>query len=263
MAFDDCDQLDITGPYEIFMQAADSLKERDPVKHALELKIVAVPGATDDPNVVRARQGLRFGCEPRDPAEALPDVLVIAGGLFGQDASGCDVGITKQLHNPAFTGLIMEQHGSGLIASVCTAALALVGTNLARGRTLTTHPGILDMVVAGGARVLNPDWEARVVDAGDIVSCGGVTSGCGKYGSTERLWSRYVRNGLDGNVFVGFGVGQVWAVGDIGGGVAPVSSTGHGGLPCGGGVCAAICMPCAIDADDAGGWSRLISVMSK
>ena len=177
MAFDDCDQLDITGPYEIFMQAADSLKERDPVKHALELKIVAVPGATDDPNVVRARQGLRFGCEPRDPAEALPDVLVIAGGLFGQDASGCDVGITKQLHNPAFTGLIMEQHGSGLIASVCTAALALVGTNLARGRTLTTHPGILDMVVAGGARVLNPDWEARVVDAGDIVSCGGVTSG--------------------------------------------------------------------------------------
>jgi transcriptional regulator GlxA family with amidase domain len=28
-----------------------------------------------------------------------------------------------------------------------------------------------------GVRVVNSDWEARVVDDGDIISCGGVTSG--------------------------------------------------------------------------------------
>ena len=42
---------------------------------------------------------------------------------------------------------------------------------------MTTHPGLINELVAAGARVLNPDWDARVVDDGDIISCGGVTSG--------------------------------------------------------------------------------------
>ena len=42
---------------------------------------------------------------------------------------------------------------------------------------MTTHPVALDDLAQAGAHVLNPDWEARVVDDGDIVSCGGVTSG--------------------------------------------------------------------------------------
>ena len=33
------------------------------------------------------------------------------------------------------------------------------------------------LLVVDLVRVLNPDWDARVVDDGDIISCGGVTSG--------------------------------------------------------------------------------------
>ena len=77
------------------------------------------------------------------------------------------------------------------VVSVCTGAFGLVGAGIVSGRHMTTHPGVLDMLVAAapGLHVLNPDWDARVVDDGRIISCGGVTSGINEaLYLVQKLW---------------------------------------------------------------------------
>jgi transcriptional regulator GlxA family with amidase domain len=55
--------------------------------------------------------------------------------------------------------------------------MGLVGAGVVNGRTTTTHPVAVPALRDAGANVLDPDTQARVVDDGSIVSCGGVTSG--------------------------------------------------------------------------------------
>jgi transcriptional regulator GlxA family with amidase domain len=59
------------------------------------------------------------------------------------------------------------------VASVCTGALLLAAAGLVDGRPAITHHGAIDDLRAAGATVV----RARVVDDGDLVTAGGVTSG--------------------------------------------------------------------------------------
>jgi transcriptional regulator GlxA family with amidase domain len=52
--------------------------------------------------------------------------------------------------------------------------MLLARAGITDGRPATTHRGCLDDLEATGALV---DREARVVDDGDLLTCGGVTSG--------------------------------------------------------------------------------------
>lgn len=180
LAFDDCDQLDVTGPYEVLTQARQMLEDQK--EPAPDVWIVSIPGTVADPNgVVRASTGLRFESKPWSDAEQ-PDVLIVAGGTVDPGT-----GIAKLADDASFTGRIAAQHASGrTVVSVCTGAFGVVGAQITAGRHLTSHPGVLDMLADFAAqknprndpvRLVNPDWEARVVDAGDLISCGGVSSG--------------------------------------------------------------------------------------
>jgi transcriptional regulator GlxA family with amidase domain len=167
LAFDDNDELDVIGPYEILRTIGKILKQGAP-----EVSIVSVPGTTKDPKVVHGIHGLTFGTRPLEAGEK-PDLLIVAGGGYGTGT-----GIDKQRYDKEFTGVIRRQLEEGRqLASVCTGAFGLVGAEVVRGRTMTTHPVAVDALAKAGARVLNPDAEARVVDDGEIISCGGVTSG--------------------------------------------------------------------------------------
>lgn len=169
LAFDDADELDAIAPYEILVTVGQILKNAP-----LDVKIVSVNGTTKDPNVVAGIHGLTFGTEPWDDCE--PEILIVVGGGYGEKTK--DVGIKKVMGIKAFTGVIAEQNRAGRqLVSVCTGAFGLVGAGVVAGRRMTTHPLALDDLAAKGARVLNPDWQARVVDDGNIISCGGVTSG--------------------------------------------------------------------------------------
>ncbi len=64
--------------------------------------------------------------------------------------------------------------GGTTVAAVCTGGMLLSAAGLVRGRRAVTHHGALDELRENGAKVLP---EARVVDDGDIVTAGGVTSG--------------------------------------------------------------------------------------
>jgi transcriptional regulator GlxA family with amidase domain len=182
MAFDRCDELDVVGPAAVLQTANRYLGDatRTPPGKPFTLRIVSVDGAGavsyDGPDgkhwFVTGIHGLTLGTEPWDGNE-LPDILIVAGGDVADDA-----GITRQQNNPAFTDVIAAQNArGGQVVSVCTGAFGLVGASIAQGRRMTTHPGLINELEAAGVRVLNPDWEARVVDDGDIISCGGVTSG--------------------------------------------------------------------------------------
>ena len=178
LAYDDCDQLDITGPFEILGTLVQWLGV------VLDLRVVSIPGTTEDASgLVRSANGFRFMSQPWDGTE-LPDILVVAGGIFVKPGSNEPAGIGLQSTNPAFTGAIAKQYASKrLVTSVCTGAFGLVGARIARGHTITTHPGVLQKLADFAAglgeelSILDPDAGARVVDNGDLITCGGVSSG--------------------------------------------------------------------------------------
>src|SRR5918998_997253 len=69
---------------------------------------------------------------------------------------------------------IAAAHEAGaVVATVCTGAMLATAAGLTRGRPAVTHHGAIDDLRAAGAEVV----EARVVDDGDLVTAGGVTSG--------------------------------------------------------------------------------------
>ncbi len=167
LAFDDVDELDVIAPYEMLKTAGVFLKAQAP-----DVRIVSVAGTTKDPNVVRGIHGITFGTQPWDVNET-PDVLIVAGGGYA-----LGIGIITQMNNPDFKAVIQTQHAAKRqLVSVCTGAFGLVGADVVRNRRMTTHPFAVDALAKAGAIVLDPDKEARVVDDGDIISCGGVTSG--------------------------------------------------------------------------------------
>ena len=65
-------------------------------------------------------------------------------------------------------------HNDGVIlASVCTGAMLLATAGVLTGRPAVTHHGAIDDLQAAGARVV----RARVVDDGNVITAGGITSG--------------------------------------------------------------------------------------
>jgi transcriptional regulator GlxA family with amidase domain len=70
---------------------------------------------------------------------------------------------------------IAERHAAGTrIGGVCTGAMLMAASGMLRGRPAVTHRSALDDLRQYGAEV-HPD--ARVVDDGDVLTSGGVTSG--------------------------------------------------------------------------------------
>lgn len=92
------------------------------------------------------------------------DILCIPGGH----------GVTDALGDAATIDFIARQAaGAQWVTSVCTGAFLLGRAGLLRGRRATTHWGYTQLLPLVGARHEN----ARVVEDGNVVTSGGVTSG--------------------------------------------------------------------------------------
>jgi len=156
--FDGFDELDAIAPYEMF--AAAGLAPRLVVLHGRELR-------------VRARHGLVLEAHGSITASEVASgdwVIAIGGGYLANATEGVRPEITKG-EMPAFFARARER--GALLGSVCTGAMLLAAAGLVKGRrAITHHTAIADLAAAGATIV-----SERVVDDGDLITAGGVTSG--------------------------------------------------------------------------------------
>lgn len=160
--FDGFDELDAIAPFEVLRRAEELGADLHP-------QLVTVEGARE----VTALLGLRVHAEAALDLDHPADLLLIPGG--GWNAGGSR-GVRAEIERGSLSAAITRLHAGGaIIATVCTGALLAAAAGLTAGRPAITHHAALDDLRATGADV--PDIRVRVVDDGDLISAGGITSG--------------------------------------------------------------------------------------
>jgi transcriptional regulator GlxA family with amidase domain len=153
LLFDGFDDLDAFGPFEVLSQSGLDTRF---VTAEPRQRVVSNGGATIVPHG-----------ELGDP-----DLVVVPGG--GWNTRG-ERGAWAEARRGTIPRLLAERHAAGRrIASVCTGAMLLAQAGILSGRPAITHHTALEDLRGFGADVRVGE---RVVDDGDIVTAGGVTSG--------------------------------------------------------------------------------------
>jgi len=156
--FDGMDELDAIGPLEVLRSAADR-------------------GAPFDVRLVTL--------EPQSRVTCAHDLAIIPDGVCRPDAgilvfpgggwiSRSNAGVRAEVDSGRWVPRINDAVARGsILASVCTGAMVLASAGALSNRRATTHHGAWRDLEAAGATLVHE----RVVDDGDRITAGGVTSG--------------------------------------------------------------------------------------
>ena len=148
LVFPRVQQLDLTGPYEVFASMPETRVEL--ISKTLEA-VVSATGLILTPTVT-------FATCPQ------LDVLCVPGG------AGVNALLTD---SETLTFVKRQASGARYVTSVCTGALVLGAAGLLQGKRATTHWAALDLLAAFGAI----PTQGRVVRDGTLLTGGGVTAG--------------------------------------------------------------------------------------
>lgn len=153
------DELDAIGPYEVFKNAA-----RAGADFSIDLCTLT------SSSYVTANHGLRV--EPdRALGETGPDLIVVPGGGWNDRA---EQGAWAEAQRGDLPDALTELYKSGTtVAAVCTGGMIAATAGLTENRPATTHASALEDLRETETEVS----DARVVDDGDLLTAGGVTSG--------------------------------------------------------------------------------------
>jgi transcriptional regulator GlxA family with amidase domain len=161
LLFDDAEELDFVGPYEVFTVMNQALKHfgKEPSHEVLLLAEREAP--------VRCAKGMRV--LPHATLAAAPklDVLLVPGGQ----------GTRREVDNKALLDWIAKVAADcSWVTSVCTGALLLTAAGPARGKRVTTHWGFIAQLRERkeAAEVLD---HIRYVRDGNLVTSAGVSAG--------------------------------------------------------------------------------------
>jgi transcriptional regulator GlxA family with amidase domain len=155
LIFDDVEELDFVGPWEVFASAATQLPE---------LTVCTLAEAAQP---IRCAKGLTV-----TPDYALADapgldVLLVPGGQ----------GTRREAHNEGLVRWIAETAGTcDWVTSVCTGSLLIHAAGLAKGKRITTHWAFVASLreIAVESQVLD---DVRFVRDGSLVTAAGVSAG--------------------------------------------------------------------------------------
>jgi transcriptional regulator GlxA family with amidase domain len=167
--FDGFDPLDATAPFEVLAAGSEAAGgdltvelvsaegPREVVSGTLRMALRAT--AHLDP----AKPGFIVVPGASGPLDGDPDEVDTIPVLLARFAASAAIPLLrKAMENPDVT-----------VATVCGGSLALAMAGLLEGRTAVTHHLGMDLLEATGVTGVN----ARVVDDGDLVTSGAVTSG--------------------------------------------------------------------------------------
>lgn len=155
--FDGFDELDVVGPLETLRAAA----------RGAPFDVRLVTG--DDQALVRGAYGM--GLVPDERIQPGADVLLLPGGGW---VGRAERGAWAEARSGRWTPVILAAQESGsVLAGVCAGTMLLATAGVVAGRRATTHHGAWADLEAAGALLV----RERVVDDGDLVTSGGVTSG--------------------------------------------------------------------------------------
>lgn len=148
LLFEQMDQIDFTGPFEVLSRMPDTT--------------IQLIGKEVAP--LRDVQGLRLFPDVSIAEARISDVLLVPGG-YGQQAL---------MHDEKVLGLIRNHvDRDKLLFSVCTGALLCGAAGVLVGRQVTTHWSTRHLMPYYGAVLA----DARVVVDGNLISAAGVTAG--------------------------------------------------------------------------------------
>ncbi|MBP1994226.1 DJ-1/PfpI family protein [Paenibacillus eucommiae] len=165
--FDGFDLLDAIAPYEVFCAAAMN------TENALSVQFVTAEGPR---SVTSGINGLKIEASGRLNPEHAGIILVpgASGDVEGDGPNSIPAILSRAMHTE-LTGLIGQalELKDNVVATVCGGSLLLAMGGLLEGRPAVTHHLGMDVLGATGAIPV----RARVVDDGNLVTGGGVTSG--------------------------------------------------------------------------------------
>jgi transcriptional regulator GlxA family with amidase domain len=147
------DELDALGPYEVLRNGGldARLVTREPAE-----TVTGSHGAVLRPHGVLAGDA---------------DLVLVPGGGWNDRSAQ---GARAEAEDGALPRRLAELHAAGTpLAAVCTGGMLLAAAGVLEGRPAITHHGAIEDLRASGAVVV----EERVVDDGDVLTAGGVTSG--------------------------------------------------------------------------------------
>ena len=154
------DELDAIGPCEVLQNAAKAGAD-------IQVELVTLDGAEE----VVAAHGLRIRPPGRLARAEKTDVLIVPGGNWNDRSPH---GTRTEVERGELPAAIVQLHRAGTaVAGVCTGVMLLASAGLLAGRPAITHHLAVEDLRAAGAEIV----RARVVDDGDIITAGGVTSG--------------------------------------------------------------------------------------
>ncbi|MFN7955902.1 MAG: DJ-1/PfpI family protein [bacterium] len=155
LLFDDVEELDFVGPWEVFTMAA---KLRDAGDRVLSVAEREAP--------VRAAKGLRVLPDHTFANAPKLDVILVPGGQ----------GTRREVGNAALVDWIRSVGARCTwVTSVCTGALLLREAGLARGKRVTTHWRFVETLRGFGDLTVLDD--VRYVRDGNVVTAAGVSAG--------------------------------------------------------------------------------------
>jgi transcriptional regulator GlxA family with amidase domain len=155
LVFEDAEELDFVGPWEVFAAARMLASEVDVVTIAERLE------------PIRAAKGLRVVPDTTLESAGALDVLVVPGGRGAR---------LRESENPRMLGYVRDVAARcQWVTSVCTGAMVLHAAGLLKGKRATTHWAYCDQLEArGDVTVMR---NVRYVRDGNVVTSAGVSAG--------------------------------------------------------------------------------------